>query len=98
MSKFRRSTPMPEFRTIRDVEDERLEALGWKRIVYAPRDGTAILIRGLTFIAEDPYEARAMWTARKCPEHVTEGWFPATDSHDGQGPYEDVTHFKMLEE
>ncbi len=74
-----------------------LEADGWRPIEDAPRDGTPVKIRGATFIAEEPYEAVAVWTARRCPVHLAEGWFPATDLHDGEGDYLNVSHFKPLD-
>ena len=68
----------------------------WLDIELAPKDGTPVEIQGLTFIEEDVYTATAVWTTRRCPKHPTEGWFPATDKHDGMGPYEDVKMFRRL--
>lgn len=68
----------------------------WKPIVSAPKDGRPIAIRGLRFITEESYEAVAVWGKRRCPKHEVEDWFPATDTHDGEGPYLDVTHWREI--
>lgn len=75
-----------------------LDERNWKPIEQAPRDGRAVEIRGLRFMTEKTYKAVAVWSKRKCPVWECEDWFPATDVHDGKGPYLDVTHFREISE
>jgi hypothetical protein len=68
----------------------------YQPISTAPRDGTPVRIRGTRFMSDRRYTAVAIYAARRCPSHEATGWFPATDKHDGAGPYGDVTHWKPL--
>lgn len=68
----------------------------WSPIASAPKDGRPIAVRGLRFMTDEPYEARAVWGRRCCPVHEVEDWFPATDIHDGEGPFLDVTHWRPI--
>ena len=66
----------------------------WQPISTAPKDGTAIRIRGRRFKTETRYTALAVFTKRRCPLVEVEDWFPATDTHDGAGPYEAVDSWR----
>lgn len=68
----------------------------WLPIATAPKDGRPIAIRGLRFMTDEPYEVLASWGRRCCPVHEVEDWFPATDVHDGEGPFLDVTHWRPI--
>ena len=65
----------------------------WQRIETAPKDGTVVRIKGRRFHTGTRFTALAVYTKRKCPRVVAEGWFPPT-KHDGQGPFEDPTHWR----
>jgi len=69
----------------------------WFPISTAPKDGTPIRIKGLRFMTEEEYEDVAVWTTRRCPDWPTTGWFPATDKHDGEGDFNEVTHWRPLD-
>lgn len=68
----------------------------WRSIATAPKDGTAIEIRGYRFLTGQRYRATAVWATRRCPAPAT-GWFPATDKHDDAGPYLDVNDWRPVE-